>query len=72
VIALPWAEPGSAVRAVADAGGWIVATGDRPFVVVARSDEPGLAGRLYRAGAGLVLDARTAATCFRIKGDAQS
>ncbi|MEJ1158650.1 hypothetical protein [Prosthecomicrobium sp. N25] len=72
VIAMPWADPAAALRAVAEAGGQIVGTGTRPFVILARSDEPGLVGRLYRAGAGLVLDARATGTCFRFKGDVPS
>lgn len=51
-----------AFRTIAAAGGQIVEA--RRGAVLARSDTPGFARRLYRAGAPLVLEGRIAAGCF--------
>jgi hypothetical protein len=53
--------PSAAVRSVLAAGGLIVEV--RQGVVLARSDRPGFAAALYRAGAPLVLEGRLAAGC---------
>ena len=53
--------PSVAVRSVVAAGGLIVEV--RRGVVLARSDRPGFAAALYRAGAPLVLEGRLAAGC---------
>lgn len=55
-------DTASAFRTVAAAGGQIVEA--RRGAVLARSDRPGFARRLYRAGAPLVLEGRIAAGCF--------
>lgn len=55
-------DSGRALRAIAAAGGQVVEA--RRGAVLARSDEPGFARRLYRAGAPLVLEGRIAAGCF--------
>jgi len=55
-------EPGLAVAAVGRAGGRIVEI--RGNVVLARAPDGGFAGRLYRAGAPLVLEGRVAAGCL--------
>lgn len=55
-------ERGTAIRAVVAAGGAVVEV--RDGVVLARSGEAGFAGRLYRAGAPLVLEGRIAAGCL--------
>jgi hypothetical protein len=52
-----------AFRTIAAAGGQIVEA--RSGAVLARSDRPGFARRLYRAGAPLVLEGRIAAGCFK-------
>jgi hypothetical protein len=52
-----------AFRIIAAAGGSVVEA--RGGAVLARSDRPGFARRLYRAGAPLVLEGRIAAGCFR-------
>jgi hypothetical protein len=52
-----------AVRAIAAAGGRVVEV--RGGAVLARSDRPGFALRLYRSGARLVVEGRIAAGCFR-------
>lgn len=51
------------VRIILAAGGSVVEV--RRGAVLARSDRPGFARRLYRAGAPLVLEGRIAAGCFR-------
>jgi hypothetical protein len=51
-----------ALSAVSAAGGRVVEV--RRGAVLARSDDPGFAGRLYRSGAGLVLEGRIGAGCF--------
>lgn len=48
---------------VALAGGAILNAGGSDTVILARSDRAGFVARLYAAGAGLVLDAGTAAGC---------
>lgn len=74
MVAIPFFGPGgrpvsvvgnraAAIRAVAAADGRIVEVRGR--AVIARSDRPGFALRLYRAGAPLVLEGRIAAGCFR-------
>jgi hypothetical protein len=63
VILAPWADPGEAVKLVAAAqGSLLAAPGGR--VAIARADAPGFAGRLYAAGAALVIDAGAAAGCL--------
>ncbi|HEX8482463.1 MAG TPA: hypothetical protein VF650_11210 [Allosphingosinicella sp.] len=52
----------TALRAIAAADGRIVEV--RGKAVLARSDRPGFVGRLYRAGAPLVIEARIGAGCF--------
>jgi surface antigen len=52
-----------AFRIVAAADGHVVEV--RGGAVLARSDRPGFAGRLYRAGARLVIEGRIGAGCFR-------
>ncbi|HEX8380069.1 MAG TPA: hypothetical protein VF619_05930 [Allosphingosinicella sp.] len=56
----------AAIRAVAAADGRIVEVRGR--AVIARSDRPGFAGRLYRAGAPLVIEARIGAGCSGAEG----
>lgn len=55
-------DSASALRTIAAAGGQVVEA--RRGAVLARSGRPGFAGRLYRAGAPLVLEGRIAAGCF--------
>ena len=55
-------DAAQAFRIVAAAGGRVVEA--RRGAVIARSDRPGFARRLYRAGAPLVLEGRIAAGCF--------
>ncbi|HEX8622600.1 MAG TPA: hypothetical protein VF718_11585 [Allosphingosinicella sp.] len=55
-------DTASALRAIAAAGGQVVEA--RRGAVLTRSDRPGFARRLYRAGAPLVLEGRIAAGCF--------
>jgi len=55
------ARRGQAVAVTAAAGGRLLDAGD--YMAIARSDEPGFIGRLYAAGALLVVDARVAEGC---------
>ena len=55
-------DTAKAFRIIAAAGGQVVEA--RRGAVLARSDRPGFARRLYRAGAPLVLEGRVAAGCF--------
>lgn len=70
LLALPFlGKPGRQVAVIADPG-VIVAAGGRLVdvrgeVVLARSDQPGFAGALYRHGARLVIEGRVAGGCFR-------
>jgi hypothetical protein len=50
-----------ALAAVVRANGHILSSND--YVTIARSDDPGFVGRLYAAGALLVLDAEQAGGC---------
>ncbi|MBL6458762.1 hypothetical protein JMJ55_25845 [Belnapia sp. T6] len=52
-----WLGPGHMLALVDEAGGILLNTGGWHNVVIARSDDPGFAAALYRAGAWLVLDA---------------
>ncbi len=54
-----------AFRAIAAAGGQVLEA--RGVAVLARSDRPGFARRLYREGAPLVLEGRIGAGCFSRK-----
>ncbi|MCJ2087714.1 hypothetical protein MKK88_17240 [Methylobacterium sp. E-005] len=58
-------DTGAVVRLVAEAGGSILNVGGRPDIVIARSDNAGFVGRLYAAGARLVLDGGLAGGCGR-------
>ena len=55
-------DTAEAFRIVAAAGGSVVEA--RRGALLARSNQPGFARRLYRAGAPLVLEGRFAAGCF--------
>jgi hypothetical protein len=55
-------DSGRAARAIAAAGGRIVER--RRGAILARSDDPHFAWKLYRAGARLVLEGRIGAGCF--------
>ena len=70
LVALPFVgEPGRQLAVIADpavivaAGGQLVDV--RGKLVLARSNQPGFAARLYRHGAGLVVEGRVVGGCFR-------
>lgn len=65
LVGRPGSETGAVIRMVAEAGGSILSVGGRPDVVIARSDRAGFVGRLYAAGARLVLDGGLAGGCGR-------
>ncbi|MBL6080477.1 hypothetical protein JMJ56_20890 [Belnapia sp. T18] len=57
VLGPPWLGPGRMLALVNEADGIPLDIGGWPNVVIARSDNPGFATALHRAGAWLVLDA---------------
>ena len=61
----PGSDAADLARVVAEAGGSIVNVGGRPDILIARSESDGFVGRLYAAGAWLVLDGRLAGGCGR-------
>lgn len=61
-------DSGAAVRSVLAAGGRVVEV--RSGATLARSDRPGFAAALYRAGAPLVLEGRLASGCGAAKAGA--
>ena len=72
LVALPFVgQPGRQLAVVAEpdvivaAGGQLVDV--RGNLVLARSDQPGFASRLYRQGARLVVESRVAGGCFRTR-----
>jgi hypothetical protein len=67
VFASPWSAGAAGI--VANAGGSLLASSVFPWVIVAKSDEPGFVQRLYDAGAILVTDPRLALGC---RGERQS
>ena len=71
VFAAPWAA--NAAEIVAQAGGQLVAAGRSPRIIMAISADEDFVGRLYRAGAILVMDPRYAVGCHSgpIPGESQ-
>lgn len=65
VIGSPNADAADMARIVATAGGTILGVGARPNILIARADSDGFAGRLYAAGARLILDGDRARLCGR-------
>lgn len=59
----PWSDGRSRLEQVAAAGAMPVRVGAVPFLWVVRSDEPGLPGRLRRAGLLILLDPEAAWGC---------
>jgi hypothetical protein len=59
----PWWTAKQSFAAAAQAGAPIVRTGAFANILVLASDQPGLAKRLYAAGAWLLLDAQALAAC---------
>ncbi|MCY0095285.1 hypothetical protein [Hoeflea ulvae] len=63
VLVAPWSEPGRAIEVIAAAGGSVLNGTGSPHAVIAHSDEPGFAFRLFQSGAMLVLDGSLAFLC---------
>ncbi|MCJ2124206.1 hypothetical protein [Methylobacterium sp. J-077] len=63
VVGPPGGGAAESVRIVAEAGGTLLNRAGPDNVVLARSDRKGFAGRLYAAGACLVLDGRLSEGC---------
>jgi hypothetical protein len=60
----PWASGGGVMARVGQADGLLVRRGLLDSIVVVQSDEPGLIGRLYAAGAWLVIDPTVLGGCL--------
>jgi hypothetical protein len=60
----PWTSSGGVVVRVAQADGLVVRRGLLDSIVVVQSDKPGLIGRLYAAGAWLVIDPAVFGGCL--------
>ena len=58
----PWWSTAQAMNAAVSAGD-ITGVGALPFILILRSDAPGLEARLKRAGALILLDPRAAGVC---------
>jgi hypothetical protein len=63
VIAMPWSDV-NAATVIATAGGQLIDVAASGVVAIGLGQQTGFAGRLYAAGALLVLDGRAAAFCF--------
>lgn len=66
----PGSEADDLVRMVAEAGGSILNVDGGREIAVARAERDGFVGRLYRAGARLVLDGRGIGGCSGARRDA--
>jgi hypothetical protein len=64
----PWTGGGAFTR-VAAAGGLVVRRGVIDTIVIVESDRPGLIGRLYAAGAWLVIDPGAFGGCLAGRTD---
>jgi hypothetical protein len=60
----PWTAKEEALRAVAAAGGEIIAQGAWPSLLIARADGGDFVARLYRQGALVVIDAPLSGGCL--------
>lgn len=65
----PWTDGRQAIERVARADGVVVRRGRFDSIVVVRSDTPGLIGRLYAAGAWLVIDPDVYGGCLADRSD---
>jgi hypothetical protein len=63
VIAMPWSDVNAAI-VIASAGGQLIDVAASGLVAIGLGPSAGFAGRLYAAGALLVVDGRAAAFCF--------
>jgi hypothetical protein len=68
VIAFPWADSAAAMRIVGAAGGLLLEAPHHGRIAIATSAEPEFAGRLYRSGAALVVDAASVVGCLPADG----
>ena len=69
LVGAPGSDAGDLVRIVAAAGGSIVTVDGGREIAVARAEDDGFVGRLYAAGARLVLDGRGAGGCVGARRD---
>ncbi|MCJ2138835.1 hypothetical protein [Methylobacterium sp. E-066] len=63
VVGPPGGGAAESIRIIAEAGGTLLNRGGPDNVLLARSDREGFAGRLYAAGARLVLDGHLSEGC---------
>ena len=69
VIASPWAIDGEALRIVAAADGFVLATTGRGGVAIATSAATDFITRLYQSGASVVIDAGALSACLSLAGE---
>jgi hypothetical protein len=67
----PWAGHDAAFLRAATAGGRVVREGILDNILVVRAERPGLIGRLYAAGAWIVIDPVAFGGCL-VKGSSQA
>lgn len=63
VVGTPGGGAADSIRIIANAGGTVLNRGGPDNVLLAHSDQAGFAGRLYAAGARLVIDGRLSDGC---------
>ncbi|AKI00416.1 hypothetical protein IMCC20628_01702 [Hoeflea sp. IMCC20628] len=59
----PWSEPGRVLEVIAAAGGSVLNGTGKSYAVIAQSDQPWFAFRLFQSGAMLVLDGSLSFLC---------
>jgi hypothetical protein len=65
VFVSPWSDAGTVIETISRANGSVVDGGRAGWIAVATDQKDGFAGRLYDAGAILVLNGELAAGCFQ-------
>ncbi|MCB1439305.1 MAG: hypothetical protein KDJ63_05975 [Nitratireductor sp.] len=65
VFVSPWSAEGTVIETISRANGSVVNGGRTGWIAVATDEKDGFAGRLYNAGAILVLNGELAAGCFQ-------
>lgn len=70
IFVAPWASGPNTMEIIAAADGRYMRRGIADWVVIAASDEPGFAGRLYAAGAWIVANPIAAGACIAKRREA--
>nr|WP_321982000.1 hypothetical protein [uncultured Cohaesibacter sp.] len=60
----PWSSPTAAVEVIARAGGAFVGMGNKPWIAIGVSEEPGFTARLYHSGAWFVGSGEVFSACL--------